>query len=220
MTDRRRLIGGVVIATVIVIGVLAAANTRRPARTQDPSPEPSAVASIGDAASGTPGVATSGHDATPDASEAEPTTIPEVTAEPTPRALATGDRRLAYAEFLLRANDDRATVDTMNAALRAGVDDQDRDAVRAASDDILEFVDAEREWLRDHPPAACYEDAHGAGDAMLVAYGTTADRFLAWTKAAPGFDSLAALARALEAAGQASDALAAFGRALEATTCQ
>lgn len=211
MTDRRRLIGGVVIATVIVIGALAAVSTRRPARSPDPSAGSSVAASIGNAASGTPGSATTSPLATAEANEASP--------KSTPKAEATGDPRLAYAEFLLRANDDRTTVETMNAALTTGVNDQDRPAVRKASDDILDFVDSERDWLREHPPAKCYTDAHDAANSMLGAYGTAADRFIAWTKAAPGLDSLAAIGRALEAAKTAGDALAEFGRALEATTC-
>ena len=55
--------------------------------------------------------------------------------------------------------------------------------------------------------------------AMLDAYGTAADRFIAWSDAAPGFESLAALALAAQAADAARDALAAFVQALEATTC-
>ena len=214
MTDRRSvLIGGIVIVAVIAIGAVAAATTPRPAGVPDPSPEPSVEVSIGHAASGTPRVATP----SPTAS-AEPTEA-AATPNPTPKALTTGDPRLAYAEFLLRANDDRATVDTMNAALAAGIDAQDREAVRKAAVEILDFVDSERVWLLGHPPAACYADAHDAANAMLAAYGTAADRFIAWTKATPGLDSLAALGRAAEAATAAGDALSAFGRALEATRC-
>ena len=149
-----------------------------------------------------------------------PTATAKATARATPKPRTTGDPRLAYAAFLLRANDDRSTVESLNRALAAAVDDQDRDAARAASVDILEFVDSERDWLREHPPAACYADAHDAADAMLDAYGTAADRFITWSKAKPGFDSLAALALAAQAADAAGEALAAFGRALEATTCR
>ena len=217
MTDRRRvLIGGLVIVAVIVIGGLAAATTRRP--TVSPAPlEPSVAASIGQAASGTPRDATPGPSATA-ADSAEPID-PTPTATPTPRPLTSGDSGLAYAEFLLRANADRTTVESMNSALAAGVEAQDRDAVRRAAVDILDFVDSERDWLHEHPPAACYADAHDAAGAMLISYGTAADRFIAWTKAAPGLDSLAALARAAEAAQTAGDALTAFGGSLEATAC-
>ena len=219
MTDRRRVLtGGLVVVAVIVIGGLAAATTRRPADPPGTSPEPSADASIGQAASGTPREPTSSSTAAAEVS-ATPTPAVTPTPEPTPKVLSTGDPRLAYAEFLLRANDDRTTVETQNDALAAGIDDQDRDAVRKAAVDILDFVDSERDWLREHPPAACYADAHHAAGSMLAAYGTAADRFIAWTKAAPGLDSLAALARAAEAARTAGDALTAFGRTLEATTC-
>jgi hypothetical protein len=220
MTDRRRLIGGIVIAIVIVIGVLAAASTRRPpGGAPDAQPEPSVAASVGNAASGTPDPATSSLEPTAEPSASSPAAPPAPSPKTTPKAEATGDPRLAYAEFLLRANDDRSAVETMNAALTKGVNDQDRPAVRKASVKILDFVDSERDWLREHPPARCYADAHDAANSMLAAYGTAADRFIAWTKAAPGLDSLAAIGRALEAANTAGEALAEFGRALEATVC-
>lgn len=214
--------GGLVIAAVITVGVLAAVNTPQPVASPDPSTDPSVAASIGQAASGTP------RDASPDPTtaletpEATPSPSPTAaaTAKPTTKPRTTGDPRLAYAAFLLRANDDRSTVETLNRALATAVQDQDRDGARAASVDILDFVDSERDWLREHPPAACYADAHDAANAMLDAYGTAADRFIAWSKAAPGLDSLAALARAGQAADAAGEALAAFGRALEATTCR
>jgi hypothetical protein len=206
MADRRRVLaGGIVIAIVIVVGALAAATTPRPGASSDPSAEPSVAVSIGQPASGTP------RDATPS---------PTATARATAKPRTTGDPRLAYAAFLLRANDDRTTVESLNSAVAAGVEDQDRDAVRAASVDVLDFVDTERDWLHEHPPAACYANAHDAADAMLDAYGTAADRFILWSKAAPGLDSLAALARAAEAADAAGEAVAAFGRELEATTCR
>jgi hypothetical protein len=217
MTDRRHvLVGGLVIVAVIVIGGLAAATTRRPA-VSPASPEPSVAEAIGQAASGT------SRDGTPHPSAMATDSAAPIdatpTPNPTPRALTTADPRLAYAEFLLRANDDRTTVETMNSALAAGVEAQDRAAVRRAAVDILDFVDSERDWLREHPPAACYAEAHDAAGAMLAAYGTAADRFIAWTDAAPGLDSLAALARAAEAAQTAGDALTAFGRTLEAIAC-
>lgn len=208
------LVGGVLVTVVIAVGIVAAASTRRPGA-PGPSTEPSVAASIGTAASGTPR-ATPSPSATAEATEGSPTPTPQ----PTPEARATGDPRLAYAEFLLRANDDRSTVERLNSALVAGFDDEDRDAVRDASVDILDFVDSERVWLREHPPAECYADAHRAANSMLAAYGTAADRFIAWTKAAKGLDSLAAIGRALEAANAASDALVAFGRVLEDTTCR
>jgi hypothetical protein len=222
MVDRRRaLAGALVIAAVIVIGVLAAATTRRPSATPAPSPEQTFAASIGQAASGTPRIAPS--------SSPVPTHTPDPTSTPTPTAAtpkptreprATGDPRVAYAEFLVRANDDRARVEALNRALTSGFEDQDRDAVRKASVDILDFVDSERDWLREHPPAACYAEAHAAANTMLAAYGTVADRSIAWADAAKGLDSVAAFGRALEAADAATQALDAFGTALDQTTCR
>ena len=66
----------------------------------------------------------------------------------------------------------RSTVEGLNGALTRAAEAQDADAVRTASVDILDFVDVERDWLRDHPPTDCYADAHGAAAAMLDAYGT------------------------------------------------
>ncbi len=220
MSNRGRLlVGGILVVLVIAVGIVAAATTRRPGGATDPSPEPSAAASIGTAASGTPGVATGSPIVTVDPSDgsASSTTPPRL--EPTASPRAAGDPRLAYAEFLLRANEDRSTVDDLNTTLRAAIDLQDRDAVRKASVDILDFVDSERDWLREHPPAECYADAHGAANAMLAAYGTAADAFIAWSNATPGLDALAALEHALEAANDAGDALTAFAQALETTTC-
>ncbi len=213
------MVGGVLVAAVIVIGVLAAATTRR-AGAALPSSEPSVAASIGQAASGTPRTVEPSATATLATPEATPAPTPTPTPQPTTKARATGDPRLAYAEFLLRANDDRSAVEGLNRALVAGIEDQDRDAVRTSSVEILAFVDSERDWLREHPPAACYADAHDAANAMLAAYGTAADRFITWSNADKGLDSLAAFGRALEAANAASDALAAFGRALEDTSCR
>ncbi len=222
MADRRRvLVGGVVIVAVIAVGALAAVTTRQPDASPAPSAEPSPTASVGQAASGTPRDATPSPTVlleTPDATPI-PTATVDPTPRPTPRPRTTGDPGLAYAEFLRRANDDRSTAEALTRALTAAVEDQDRDAVRAASVDILAFADSERDWLLGHPPAACYADAHDGATAMLVAYGTAADRFIAWSDAAPGFESLAALALAAQAADAARDALAAFVQALEATTC-
>ena len=223
MADRRRvLLAGIVLALVVAVGALAAVTTRRPGASPDPSTDPSPAASIGQAASGTPDDVTPIPTATLETPAVAPSPSPTATAtaKATPKPRTTGDPRLAYAAFLLRANDDRSKVESLNRALAAAVEDQDRDAARAASVDILEFVDSEHDWLREHPPAACYADAHDAADAMLDAYGTAADRFITWSKAKPGLDSLAALALAAQAADAAGEALAAFGRALEATTCR
>ena len=107
----------------------------------------------------------------------------------------------------------------LNQALQDAAEAGDRPAARRASIDILDFADAEQDWLREHPPAACYADAHAAADTMLEAYAATADAFIAWADAGTGLDGLAAFARALEAAGTAGDALTALGRELETTTC-
>ena len=120
---------------------------------------------------------------------------------------ASGAPRLAWAEFLLRLNEDRSTVEGLNAALTTAAQAQDPDAVKAASVDILDFVDVERDWLRDHPPADCYAAAHGAADAMLDAYGTAADRFIDWAATGGGLGGLPALGVALDAADAAREAL-------------
>ena len=132
---------------------------------------------------------------------------------------ATGDPRLAYAEFLLRVNDDRTMVEQLNQDLSTAAQAQNTGAVHAAAVAILDFADGERDWLREHPPAACYSAAHAAATAMLDAYATAADGFIQWAATGGGLAGLPALGDALDAAQVASDALTAFGRALEATTC-
>ena len=91
--------------------------------------------------------------------------------------------------------------------------------MRRAAVDILDFVDSERDWLRDNPPADCYAAAHASAGAMLDTYGAAADSFIAWAETGGGFAGLAALGEALDAAQVASDALTSFGTALEATRC-
>jgi len=145
---------------------------------------------------------------------------PFITPAPTAAPRATGDPRLAYAEFLIRVNDDRSTVQRLNEALSTAAQAQDPKAVRVASVAILDFVDVERDWLRQHPPAECYAQAHASANAMLEAYGTAADRFIAWAETGGGLAGLTALGDALDAAQAAGDALDAFGKALEATTCR
>jgi len=144
--------------------------------------------------------------------------------DPTPRATtpprSTGDPRLAYAAFLLRVNDDRTTVQSLNGALSTAAQAQDPTAVRKAAVAILDFVDGERDWLREHPPADCYAEAHASANFMLEAYGFAADRFIAWAETGGGLAGLTALGDAVDAAQAAGDALEAFGTALKATTCQ
>lgn len=209
------LVGGVLVVVVIAVGIVAAANTRRPGGAPDASVEPSVAASIGTASSGTPDIATSIPTATAGAS----TGSPAPTSASTPQPRSTGDPRHAYAEFRSRADDDRSTVEDLNVTLQAAIDNTDRDAMRTASVDILDFVDSERDWLREHPPTECYASAHDAANAMLAAYGTAADGFIAWANAAAGLDSVAAFASAIEATSAANDALVAFGGALEITSC-
>ena len=138
---------------------------------------------------------------------ARPPRRPPPAATPPPRA--SGPPRLAYAAFLRRVNDDRATVERLNGALSTAAQAQDPAAVRHAAVDILDFVDAERDWLRDHPPADCYAAAHASAGAMLDAYGAAADAFIAWAETGGGFAGLSALGKALDAAQAASDALTA-----------
>ncbi len=115
--------------------------------------------------------------------------------------------------------DDRAKVTALNQALADAAQGGDLPAVRRAAIEILDFTDAEHDWLREHPPAACYADAHAAADAMLSAYASAADAFIAWADAGSGLAGLAAFGAAVDAAGAAGDALTAFGRELETTTC-
>lgn len=203
------LVGVVVIAAVVVL------RPKGPVADADPTATPSPTVPASVTATPTAALSPSPSPTT------EPTPTP--TPEPTPVATATpkpnGDARLRYAEFLLRVNDDRAKVEDLNAAVRSAAEAQDPDAVRVASVDILDFVDTERDWLREHPPASCYADAHAAANDMLAAYATAAERFIDWTTA-EGLDRLVALTDALDAADQAGEALTAFGQALEATTCR
>jgi len=154
-----------------------------------------------------------------------PTAVPAPTPVPTPAPIVTaaprasGPARLAFAAFLARVNDDRATVNGLNSALSAAAETQDTDAVRRAAVDILDFVDVERDWLREQPPAECYAAAHTAANAMLDAYGTAADRFIDWAAAGGGLAGVTALAAAVDAAQAAGDSLAAFGTTLTATRC-
>jgi hypothetical protein len=154
----------------------------------------------------------------PEASPAIPAPTPS-RAPATAPPRASGPPRLAWAEFLAHLNEDRATVEGLNAALTTAAQAQDAAAVRVAAVDILDFVDVERDWLRDHPPADCYADAHAAATVMLDAYGTAADRFIDWTETGGGIGGLPALGDAVTAAEAARSAFATFVTALEATTC-
>ncbi len=205
---------------VVLVAVVALA---RPGRT----PAPSAVASgsgglIPAATSTAPprAIASATPIAIPTAGRTAPPPKPVSTPAPTAAPRASGDPRLAYAEFLLRVNDDRATVQRLNATLSTAAQAQDLNAVRKAAVPILDFVDGERDWLREHPPADCYAAAHASANAMLDAYGVAAERFIKWADSGGGLAGLVALGDAVDAAQTAGDALEAFGRALEATTCR
>ena len=81
---------------------------------------------------------------------------PERRHRPTPPPRDRPSPHLAYAEFLSRLNDDRSKVDELNRHSQAAVTAGDREGARAAAVAILDFVDGERQWLLDHPPADCY----------------------------------------------------------------
>ena len=181
------------IAGVVVLAVVGR-DRDRGGDAADASPGPSStVAAAGSpVASAAAATASSGAMATPSsAPTARPT--PPRTAAPTAPPRATGDPRLAYAEFLLRVNDDRATVERLNRALATAADAQDPKTVTTAAVAILDFVDGERDWLREHPPADCYAEAHAAANTMLEAYGSAADKFVTWAAAGGGFAGLTAL---------------------------
>jgi hypothetical protein len=163
---------------------------------------------------------------TPTAAPSPSADAPIATVAPTPTTApatapprATGPPLLAWAEFLAHLNEARSTVEGLNSALTVAAQAQDADAVRDASVDILDFVDLERDWLRDHPPADCYAEAHGAAAAMLDAYGTAAERFIDWTTTGGGLGGLPALGVAVDAAESARAAFTTFVAALEGTTC-
>jgi hypothetical protein len=213
-TRRWVLLGGAVV--VVLVAVLLVA---RPGGSSAPSAPPTGSGGLLPAAT-----VTAGPSATPVATpspspSAAPTSPPSPSRVPTAPPRATGDPRLAYAAFLLRINDDRSQVERLNQDLSTAAQAQDARAVRTASVAILGFVDGERDWLREHPPADCYAAAHGSANAMLDAYGTAADRFIHWADSGGGLAGLAALGDAVDAAQTASDALTTFGRTLEGTTC-
>ena len=213
MPQSRWLIAGAVVAVVAVALLVVTLGRGSPAGVSEVSPSPSA--SSGATPSRTPSPTP-----TPSPSLVVATPAPTPTpAPPTTPPRASGPPLLAWAEFLARLNQDRSTVEGLNAALTTAAQAQDPDAVKAASVDILDFVDVERDWLRDHPPADCYAAAHGAAAAMLDAYGTAADRFIDWSASGGGLAGLPALGVALEAADTARAAFETFVAALEATSC-
>lgn len=194
----------------MIVLVIAALAIARPGRAPVPSALPTGSGGLLPAATST---------APPSAAADSPDPTAARTPAATAAPRATGNPRLAYAEFLLRVNDDRATVQRLNAALSTAAQAQDQPAVRTAAVAILDFVDGERDWLREHPPADCYAAAHAAAGAMLDAYGKAADAFIHWADTGGGLAGLAAFGDAIDAAQTASTALDAFGRTLETTTC-
>ena len=155
------LIGALAIAAI----VLGAAWVGRGTTDPTASGSPGAAVSTPTTAASTIPTATPGLDptASPEPSPSAATTPPAVTATRPPRA--SGPPRLAYAAFLRRVNDDRETVETLNGALSTAAQAQDLAAVQHAAVDILDFVDTERDWLRDNPPADCYAAAHASDGA-------------------------------------------------------
>jgi len=207
MPQSRWLIAGAIVAVVAAALLVATLGRGSPAGVADVSHSPST---------------SSGATPTPLSTPAPSPSIVEPTPSPTPATTpprASGPPLLAWAEFLARLNEDRSTVEGLNAALTTATQALDPDAVKAASVDILDFVDVERDWLRDHPPADCYAGAHGAAAAMLDAYGTAADRFIDWSASGGGLAGLPALGVALDAADSARAAFEAFVAALEGTSC-
>ena len=201
-----------VAAVALLIATLGRGNPIAETAASPSPPTPDGRASI------SPGTATTSVDPTATAS-VDPPATPEAPATSKAPPRASGPPRLAWAEFLAHLNEDRSTVDGLNTALTTAAQAQDTDAVKAASVDILDFVDVERDWLRDHPPADCYAAAHGAAAAMLDAYGTAADRFIDWTTTGGGLGGLPALGDAVAAADTARAAFETFVAALEGTTC-
>jgi hypothetical protein len=206
---------------VVIVLVIAAVAIARPGRAPVPSALPTGSGGLIPAATSTapPSAATATAPPLPTPARTPPPPKPVQTPAETVAPRATGDPRLAYAAFLLRVNDDRTTVQRLNAALSTAAQAQDPKAVRTAAVAILDFIDGERDWLRQHPPADCFADAHAAAGAMLDAYGRAADAFIHWADTGGGLGGLAALGDALDAAQTAGTALDTFGRTLETTTC-
>ena len=215
MPQTRWLFVGAVLAVAAVALLVATLGRGDPAAeiAESPSPPPASGRATVSPATAAPSV-----DPTATASE-NPSATPAAPAPSKAPARASGPPRLAWAAFLARLNEDRSTVEGLNAALTTAAQALDPDAVKAASVDILDFVDVERDWLRDHPPTDCYAAAHGAAAAMLDAYGAAADRFIAWTRTGGGLGGLPALGDAVAAADSARAAFETFVAALESTKC-
>jgi hypothetical protein len=200
--------GAVVVAVVVVAALTLPGGAPRPSATPGRSGglEPAATATAIPSADATTGGSIS----------SDPSETPG-SATPPPR---TSEKpALAYAAFLKRVSDDRATVERLNQDLSPAVQAQDLAVTRTASVAILDFVDGEHDWLRDHPPADCYAAAHAAAGAMLDAYGMAADAFIKWADTGGGLDGLVALGDAVQFAQDAADSLTAFSTTLDDTVC-
>jgi hypothetical protein len=209
------MLGGA--AVVVVVALVALALPRGNAR---PSVPPSASGGLIPAASVTAAPPTADPlSATPSVTASRAPTAAPTKSQATPAPRTSAAPRLAYAAFLGRLNQDRATVERLNANLSAAVQAQDVAAARPAAVAILDFVDQERDWLRDNPPADCYAAAHQGAGAMLDAYGTAADAFIKWADTGSGLAGLAALGDAVDLAQTAAAASTAFGGTLDATRC-
>jgi type IV secretory pathway VirB10-like protein len=208
------MLGGA--AVVVVVALVALASPRGDAR---PTAPPSASGGLIPAASVTaPPPTADPPSAMPSVTSVVPSAAP-TTPPATPAPRTSTAPRLAYAAFLRRINDDRATVDRLNANLSAAVQAQDPVATRPAAVAILDFVDRERDWLRDNPPADCYAAAHQEAGTMLDAYGMAADAFIAWADTGGGLAGLAALGDAVDLAQTAAAVSTMFGQTLDATRC-
>lgn len=214
-----RTIGILLVGLAITASALAVLVASRPGPTPSPGPSGPTPAASPSAAPTVPPTATSTPEPSP---EPTPTTTPEPSATPTPESVRTAapgtDLPPAYAEFSLRLGEAAKEAQALNADLRAAADDLDTPAVESTAIDILDFVDEERDWLRDHPSEACYADAHIAAAEMLAAYGAVAEAALAWTGAS-GLDAIAALADLGIAVEDATAEAQAFARAIEAVRC-
>ena len=160
-----------------------------------------------------------------DPASASPSAAPTVTPTPSraPTASPAGagedaEARHRFVEFQQRLIADAAEVQASSQAMTDAVQAQDDPATVAASVDVLDFVDRERDWLAAHPPADCYSTAHGAAGAMLVAYAAVADAVLAYA-GATGLDRLEALAIVADRADAARVSLSQLQVAVESATC-
>ena len=147
---------------------------------------------------------------------------PRRSASPSSKATAapraTGDPRVAYAEFLLHLDDARQTAQQLNDDLRQTGESGDTAGVVQAAHDIQALATRERRWLKGHPPADCYADVHAATGDLLDAYDEVARLALVWTEASGlgVFGALQDLATAVQTAGAAATAV---GDAASTTTC-